>query len=378
MKLLKLVWRNLRRRPVRTLLSVGGVASAMVLLILVESLSMGMEQAMSGTEAARTLVVFRKNRYCPQTSFLPERYTQEIEDITGVQSVLPVKVYLNNCRASLDLVAFQGTPVGKLLEARDLKLVAGDLATFEKEADAALVGKDFADRRGIAVGETFRMNKVDVKVRGIFTSSQKVEESLILTHLEYLQRAGPVNKLGTVTQYEVKIADANAGKEIAREIDELFRTAEEPTDTRPKLAYLESATRDLREILRFGRLLGLACVLVVLSLVANTVFMSVQERVREFGVLRAFGFRSGHIGFVVALEALSLAALGGALGSLGAILVLRSTRLAIGTEGVTVSFVSDPSLFLRGFLIALATGLAAGIVPALLSARRPVVEALRS
>ena len=73
MKLTKLIWRNLFRRPGRTFLSVCGIACAMTLLMLVESLSMGMSEALSGDESARTLIVYRKNRYCPQTSFLPER-----------------------------------------------------------------------------------------------------------------------------------------------------------------------------------------------------------------------------------------------------------------------------------------------------------------
>ena len=63
MKLTKLIWRNLFRRPARTLLSIGGVASAMTLLILVESLSGGMDQAMSGADAARTLVRVRMTEH---------------------------------------------------------------------------------------------------------------------------------------------------------------------------------------------------------------------------------------------------------------------------------------------------------------------------
>ena len=79
MKFLRLVLKNLLRRPGRTLLSVGGIASALLLLMLVESLSAGLDQAMSGSQAARTLVVYRKNRYCPQTSHLPEWYLPRIE-----------------------------------------------------------------------------------------------------------------------------------------------------------------------------------------------------------------------------------------------------------------------------------------------------------
>ena len=89
MKWAKLVRKNLGRRPLRTALTIGGVALAMVLLILVESLSGGLDRALSGTEAARTLIVYRANRYCPQTSILPQYYGERIDGLEGVESVLP-------------------------------------------------------------------------------------------------------------------------------------------------------------------------------------------------------------------------------------------------------------------------------------------------
>ncbi len=376
MKILKLILVNLKRRKGRTVLTILGVACALALLVLVESLGTGMARAMDSTDAARTLVVFRKNRYCPQTSFLPESYTRRIEGVDGVEAVLPVKVYLNNCRASLDLVTFQGAPVAEMLEQRSIELVAGDASRFEEQKDSALVGAQFAARKGLSVGQRFRFGDIDVSVVGIFESEESTQESLILTHLEYLQRAGPVNRLGTVTQFEVLASSGDEVGRIAREIDDLFATAEEPTDTRPRVAYLESATRDLREILRFGRYLALACVVVVLSLVANTVLMSVQERVREMGVLRALGFREVHVGVLVMGEALALAFFGALIGVGAALTFLYTSRLTIGSEGVSIGFAVTPELVAQGFGIALGAGLLAGLLPAVRSARAGIVDSL--
>lgn len=378
MKLATLVRKNLTRRPMRTALTVAGVASAMLLFLLVESLSAGLERALSGSEAARTLIVYRQNRYCPQTSFLPEWYGARIAKLPGVRSVLPVKVYLNNCRASLDVVAFQGAPAGDLLATRGISLVDGDAQRFVREKDAALVGRAFAERKGLSVGESFRFGNIAVKVAGIFASDEPVEEGVILTHLEFLQRAGPVNKLGTVTQFEVKVDDASRAEGIAAQIDELFRTAEQPTDTRAQILFLENATRDLREILGFARILGFACVLVVLVLVANTVLMSVQERVKEFGVFRTLGYRASHVAELVIVESLALALAGGALGLALAWLLVRFARVSIGAEGVLVEFSTSPKLALIGFAVAAACGVVAGLVPATRSARSEIVVSLRS
>ncbi|MCA9319594.1 MAG: ABC transporter permease, partial [Planctomycetes bacterium] len=105
-----IVRRNLARRPFRTGLTVLGVTLAITLYLGVEAFSAGMDRVIDDGDHARTLVVYRKNRYCPQTSFLPERYEQEIASIDGVESILPVKVFLNNCRTNLDMVTFQGAP----------------------------------------------------------------------------------------------------------------------------------------------------------------------------------------------------------------------------------------------------------------------------
>ncbi|MCE9593644.1 MAG: ABC transporter permease [Planctomycetes bacterium] len=334
MKLAKLVGKNLRRRPMRTALTVLGVASAMLLFVLVESLSAGLDHALSGSESARTLIVYRENRYCPQTSFLPQWYGERIAKLPGVASVLPVKVYLNNCRASLDLVAFQGAPAEELLATRGLTLEAGAGERFVREKDSALVGRAFAARKNLAVGDNFRFGNIHVKVVGIFASDEPVEEGVILTHLEFLQRAGPVNRLGTVTQFEVKIDDATRAEAISAQIDDV--------------------------------------------LVGNTVLMSVQERVKEFGVFRTLGFRASHVAQLVVVESLALSLAGGALGFGLALLIIRFAHVSIGSEGVAIEFVTSPRLALLGLGVATVCGILASLAPAVRSARAEIVVSLRS
>lgn len=372
----KFAWRQLRRRPLRSVLTAGGVAAAMLLFVGVESLSIGLDSALRSGESARTLIVYRKNRFCPQTSFLPERYRKGISDLSGVESVLPVKVYLNNCRTSLDLIAFHGSPVDDYIREKGVVLVAGDLARFRAQEQAVLVGRDFATRRGLEPGDRFRFGDVTVDVAGIFRAADPTAEGVLLTHLEFLQRASSVDRLGTVTQFEVRVADAGQTRRVADEIDALFETAEEPTDTRPKLEFLGTATRDLRELLRFGRIFGIACVLVVLVLVANTVLMSLRERRREFGVLRTLGYGTGHvIGLIVGETA--LVTIGGAvIGVLSAFVLLRVFPLSLGVEGVAVRFEVSAALIWTSIALAVVTALVATLPPALMSARQRARELL--
>jgi putative ABC transport system permease protein len=375
--ILKLVRKNLTRRPMRTLFTVLGVACALFIYVTTESLARGVDETLDGDITARTLIVYRKDRFCPQTSFLPERYAEEIRKVPGVEGVLPIKVYLNNCRASLDMVAFHGSPPEQLLAQREIEIVEGETATFKRDADTALVGASFAKRRGLKVGDGFEMGEIAVKIAGIFESKVAVEENLILTHLEFLQRAAGVNQLGTVTQYEVRVADSGRAEEVARSIDALFANAEEPTDTRSQLAFLEDMTHEIGQILGFARAFGAVCVLVVLVLVANTVFMSVNERVREMGVVMTMGYRTSKIILLVLGESLLIVCLGAALGVGAALAAIAWQGVALGVEGVQIGFSTHWSVLAKGVGAAVICGLIAGLVPALKTARRPVVDALR-
>jgi putative ABC transport system permease protein len=143
----KLALRNLGRRKLRTVLTIGGVAVAVLLLVLVESLASGLDDALSGSEAARTLIVYRQNRYCPQTSFLPQDDAAAIARVPGVQSVLPVKIFLSNCRASLDVIAFHGVPAKELFDARRIELLEGTARRSRRARRRAARREGLAARR---------------------------------------------------------------------------------------------------------------------------------------------------------------------------------------------------------------------------------------
>ncbi len=372
-----IVVRSMKRRPTRTALTILGVALSVTLFVAIESFSAGLEQALHSGDKARTLVVYRQNRYCPQTSLLPERYTAEIASIDGVESVLPVKVFLNNCRTNLDMITFHGAPVQALLAARDIELLAGDLGTFTSEPDAALVGRDFAQRRGLDVGDKFSFGGIVVKVAGIYTSADTTQDALVLTHLEFLQRSKAVDRLGTVTQFEVKVSEAGRADEIAATIDALFKSAEEPTATRAQSAFLARATTELREILGFARLFGVVCVLFVTVLVGNTIVMAVNERRRELGIFRAIGFKGRQLVVMVLAEATTIALIGGALGWLAVAAMVSGSGFAIGVEGVQVGAAPSWGVAALSFALVVASALVAALLPALRAGRIGIVDAIR-
>src|SRR5207302_2058989 len=129
---------------------------------------------------------------------------------------VPIQVFMNNCRASLDLVVFHGVPAEKLRTARDLTLVAGAWSDFEGRRDAAVVGRALARRRNLSVGQKFSIGEVTVTVAGVFTAAHPGEENFLYTHLEFLQRRRGSASVGTVTQFEVLLSDGSDPDETCR------------------------------------------------------------------------------------------------------------------------------------------------------------------
>src|SRR6056297_4068142 len=125
---LKTLWRH----RTRTLLTVTGAAVAMFVFCLVGSVQEGLQRLTSGSDANRSLIVFQENRFCPTTSRLPEDYARKIKEVPGVRDVMPIQVWTNNCRASLDIVVFNGADPQQIKSTRPLTLTGGDWETFAR------------------------------------------------------------------------------------------------------------------------------------------------------------------------------------------------------------------------------------------------------
>lgn len=378
LRFLPYVFKNLWRHRMRTVLTLSGAAVAIFVFVLVGSVQEGLNDLTQSQLADKRLIVFQANRFCPSTSKLPEDYARQIRSLPGVKDAVPVKVFMNNCRASLDVVVFHGMPPDQLRVARDLTLLSGSWEEFESRRDGAVVGTAIAARRGLKVGQRFSIGAATVTIVGVCRSTVPADENFIFTHLEFLQRVPGLNSVGTATQVEVLLDEDAQLQQVADAIDTKFRAGYVETNTRPLGVFQLDAVGDLVELIGFLRYLAYACVGLVLALVGTTTLMAVQDRVREFAVLQTIGF-SGPLLFVLMLtESTLLSAAGGALGVALATVLLHFGSLAIGSEGVLVSFLATPRLIAVGLGVSILSGLIAGLSPAWTAARAEIVSGLRA
>lgn len=375
--MLTYVLKTLWRHRTRTLLTVTGAAVAMFVFCFVGSVQEGLTRLTTGADADRSLIVFQENRFCPTSSRLPEDYSRKIREVAGVRDVMPIQVWTNNCRASLDIVVFNGAAPDQIQKTRPVELIAGSWSEFSSQRDAAIVGRNVAQRRGLSVGDQFSIGDISVKVAGIFSSSVPSEENLIYTSLEFLQYTRGLDAAGLVTQHEVLLSDDADPDVVASRIDEVLRAGPVATTTRRKGAFQASTLSDLVDLIGFAHWLGYACVGLVLSLVATTTVMSVQDRIKEYAVLQTIGVRPFQAMRLVLVESVILCLVGGVVGTLLATVALAAGGFAIGAEGATIAFRPSVSLLATGTIVSLLVGLAAGIAPAIQAATVPIVNALQ-
>ncbi|MEP2776368.1 MAG: ABC transporter permease [Luteolibacter sp.] len=376
--LLSLALKQLTRHRLRTSLTVLGVASGMFLFTSVETLQQSLGEATEETASDTTLVVYRENRFCPSTSQLPEHYQEEIRSIDGVRDVIPIKIIVNNCGASLDVITFRGVPEGLLQQfAPEIEIVEGSDADWTKRDDAALVGEQFAKRRGLKPGDKFDAVGITVYVAGIIRSPFPQDNNVAYVKLDFLQQASRTG-LGIVTQFNVRVENSSDLKAVAEAIDERFKSDQQPTNTKPEKAFFAETAGQLIELIGFTRWLGLGAVIAVVGLVANSILLMVRGRVKENAVLRTLGYPSRAIMFLVLSEGGMLGLMGGVLGAGLAWAFLRWQSFTMGSEGHTLAILPEVSTAMLATAAALVLGIVASVHPALVAIRQPIVKSLRS
>ncbi len=374
-----LVIRQVARRRVRTLLTLGGVATAMFLFVAVQAMQRGVAEATELKATDNTLVVYRKDRYCPFASRLPEYYGAKIARVPGVRSVTPMKIVVNNCRSSLDVITFRGVPKEGFIaqKSTELKIIEGSIEEWSRRSDAALLGKTLADRRSLKTGDRFDGAGVTAYVAGVVESDEPQDHNVAYVHLDFLQKA--VDKgLGIVTQFNVKVDDPSKAKQVIEAIDSEFAAAEQPTATRAEKAFVAQAAGEVIELVGFTRYVGWGCLAAVLALVGNAIVLSIQDRIKEHAILQTLGYRGWQIGLLVIAEGSLLGVAGGALGTIGATALVKWTSYSLSMDGLSIPISAEFPLVLTGLAISMLLGALAGLIPGIQASQRSIAGCFRA
>lgn len=372
--------RNIRRRKVRTFLTILGIAIGIIALTVMGSLAELINRLVEvQLEDARGIITVEpKFSLGPPGSGNISIETQEgITADPDIKKVIPFTVtLLGGIDGSEEqegaLAAMIGIPPGETEERfHNVELDGGDYLAAG-ETDTLILGYKLADKYGLEVGDVANFRGVDFTIKGIF----KPYEGFFVND-------AAVAPLGTVQQIGLLRPESVALEVIPREgadIESLAQSIDDEYDdvsvTSPKAAE-EQAQRSL--LIFSAIVVGLAVISLVVGGVAtiNTMVMAISERTREIGLKKAVGAPDRSILLEYVTEASVIGFLAGAAGLIIGIIVtiilngITEDQFGMEIFRVTVRL----SLFSVAFAVFL--GAAAGFFPALRAARLDPVKALR-
>jgi ABC-type antimicrobial peptide transport system permease subunit len=249
---------------------------------------------------------------------------------------------------------------------RRYRIIEGEPLTGRRQT---IVGRMAAEQSGLEVGDTLRMLESNFRVVGIFETGTAFEDAGVVIGLREAQSV--TGKPRQVQFYLISLRDPGQAEAVREELKAAF-----PDIDFSLSSELGETTSDFRVIQAMADQLSLVAVFIGGLGMLNTMLMSVLERTREIGVLRALGWRRRGVLGMILQESLALGAVGGVCGvPLG--LGLGGLIGSAGIWGGAIEPIYTSQSFVQAIVVAAVAGVIGGLYPAWRATRMRPVEALR-
>jgi len=360
-----LVWKNLLRRPARTALTAAGVALGVGLIVALLSISAGVSKTAGDLihVGRADFGLFQRDASDLTKSLLPASLEQRIAADKDVAQTARLFLYVTRVSGRDSVLVFgldpREFPYGRLV------IVAGRRG----QGNEALVGDRAAASMHLRPGGFITVAGRRYRIAGLYHSGDRFEDIGVVLPLTVVQRLA--GRPGEVTTIAVIARLGARPKTVAARLETRFPGVAAVTEPGQAVKIDTSS----RLILQTGWVISLLALIIGGIGVTNTMAMSVFERFREIGILRAVGWRSWRIGAMIVSEALGICLLALALGLL---LGYAAAELFVRrglSELVTPDFTAG--VFAWGLAFALGVGLLGAIYPTVRAVRLTPIEALR-
>jgi putative ABC transport system permease protein len=247
---------------------------------------------------------------------------------------------------------------------------------FQDGKPEVILGDLLAPSLNKKVGDMLTIQGLDLKVVGIFHAGSVLEAGAVILPLDQMQQITSLQ--GKVTAFHVRLRPAPRGESPEQYRKQAQAQIESALPDLHAVPAAERASNNQLVLLAHAVAWGTSTIAVLIGImgIANTMAMSVFERTREIGILRAMGWKRWKVLLLIQMEAAALGFAGGILG----IAVGWGALQVLSTLPQTASIVSPafPALLLVEALgVAILAGLLAGAIPAWRGAGLSPVEALR-
>jgi putative ABC transport system permease protein len=377
MKFSKLILKNILRNKRRTLLTISSLVVSLFLIITLATILTELTQGHEGANPLRLI-----SRHAVSLGFtLPVAQQQRIATVPGVKSVIPFSWFGGIYKDEKNFFANFAVDAAKLREVMtELKMSEPEWQAFINDRQGAIVGAKLVKLYGFSIGQRVTLRSpiydrsVEFVVRGICTGG---DEKTLFFHHDYINELVPAWAKDRVSTFSILANTPEDVPRIAQAIDSIFVNTDAPTKTESERDFaisFETMMGGVKQLM-YG-IMG-AITFSLLLVMGNTMAMTVRERTREVGTLKALGFQRGTIARLFVGEALLVTTVGALIGIGGAVLIFNSIDLSLYVPNFQ-SFVPNSRTILTAFVVSILVGLASVTYSAYRVSGMTIADALRS
>ena len=383
MKFIPLIWRNLLRRKIRTLMTIGSIFIAFLLFGLLMAIRAAFSMGVDIAGADRLVAIHKVSLI----QLMPRSYLERIRAVEGVSDVTHANWFGGYYQEPSNFIAnFAVEPEPYLRMYPEFTVPEEQKKAWFANRTGAVVGIATAEKFGWKVGDRVPLispiyRKPDglpweFTIEGIYDSTLKgTDKTMFLFHYDYVNetfRNMPVANL--VGWYIIRVADPATSDQLAKRIDAMFANSSTETKTATEKAFVSDFAKQVGDIGAIMVAIASIVMFFILFVAGNAMAQSIRERTSELAVLKTVGFSDGRILTLVLVESCVIALLGGSLG-----LLIAWAVIAQGdpTNGMLPAFYFPVRDLVLGIVLVFVLGIGTGLLPALQAQRLKIVTALR-
>lgn len=369
------ILRNIRRRELRALMTVAGVALVVSVYTVMSAVATTMVSGFRQTGAPDEVVILQAGALTADFSNVSRSAMVYTETLDGVASEGNVPLVSPELRLGCALSGPRGetnVDVRGIRERRvsvygQVELVQG---TWPRAGFEACVGRPLAEQLELEIGSTLRFERADWRVVGLIDSGGCVYDQEVWVRLDDLAAAAQRREISGFT---LRALDETTARSIVEEVNDNRRF---PLRAQSARSFYARAGASSAAIGGIGSFLALIIAVGAVFGGMNTMFANVAGRRREIGILRAMGFRRWNVLFAVLTESIMVCGTGGLIGiALGFGLARIPFELPyLAHAAVHI----EPAHVVHSLVLTLIIGVLGGILPALQASRQRVVDALQA
>ena len=305
--MIHLAFRNLFQNKIRLVISVGGVALALLLILSLDAIFSGVEQRVTAyiDHSGADIWVSQEDVFNMHmaSSSLPDSVARKVKTVQGVESVTPILYLTNNVVAGdeRNLAYIIGLPENAKLGKPWRVLIGRDVP----EKGEVIMDRSVAEKSGVGIGDTIEILGEEFEVVGLSEETSSLTNSIAFISVKDFENMR--QSYDTLSFLLVKIREGNSPEAVARQIESRVRDV--TVQTRDQFAGQErKVIKDMStDVITIMNLIGF---LIGLAVMALTVYTSTLSRRREYGMLKALGARNKDLYITVLAQAILSVILG--------------------------------------------------------------------